>query len=172
MASRCGVDWNERRGTNSNEERGRTRLPDEGRGSFSRITSTRDEEELPHADEGRGTRRRLRRPSSTWDVRRGRTRCSNEERGSLSRITSNEGRGKNRGRENRATIDKRRGTRDWQCAVPRPSSQCHSLTGAAYAGYRLLLVIPRMNAISVASYGVPSVRKMSWNHTGGSAVYS
>jgi hypothetical protein len=40
----CLLD--ERRGTNSNEERGRLRLPDEERGSCSQITSTRDEGEL------------------------------------------------------------------------------------------------------------------------------
>jgi hypothetical protein len=34
----------EGRGTNSNEERGILRLPDEERGSFSEITSTRNEE--------------------------------------------------------------------------------------------------------------------------------
>jgi hypothetical protein len=33
----------EERGTNCNEERGILRLPDEGRGSFSPITSTRNE---------------------------------------------------------------------------------------------------------------------------------
>ena len=33
-------------------------------------------------------------------------------------------------------------------------------------------VIPRMSATSVASYGVPSLLKMSWNQTAGSAVYS
>jgi hypothetical protein len=44
--SDCQSD--EGRGRNSNEERGILRLPDEERGSCSRITSTRDEGELPH----------------------------------------------------------------------------------------------------------------------------
>jgi len=42
------LDFNEERGTDSNEGRGRLRLPDEERENCSQITSTRNEGELPY----------------------------------------------------------------------------------------------------------------------------